>query len=49
VGTRERIFRKNAVIIQTDIFASLTQAEDQTIALAAQRYGAYLNLPVQLA
>lgn len=48
VGTWKRTFRKGAVDIKTDIFTSLTEAENQAIALAAQRYGMFLGLSANL-
>jgi hypothetical protein len=48
VGTWKRTLSKGAVTIETNIFASLTEAENQAVAAAAQQYGAFLERPVAL-
>ncbi|OGO37428.1 MAG: hypothetical protein A2W35_16205 [Chloroflexi bacterium RBG_16_57_11] len=48
VGSWKRTLRKDVVVIQTNYFRMLTKAENQAVALAAQRYGDYLGLPVIL-
>jgi hypothetical protein len=48
-GIWRRTIKKNAVIIELSPFIPLTEAEERAIALAAGRYGAFLNLPVVLA
>jgi hypothetical protein len=48
-GTWKRTLKKNAVIIELSPFTSLTKAETRAITSAAQRYGAFLDLPVTLA
>jgi hypothetical protein len=35
-------------MVETNIFTSLTQAEDRAVAQAARRYGEFLGLPVAL-
>jgi hypothetical protein len=49
VGTWKRIRRKGALVIETNLFTRLTKAEDRSVALAIQRYGDFLELPVVLA
>jgi hypothetical protein len=46
IGTWKRTLRKDAVVVAINPFNLLTQAEDRAIALAAQRYGDFLKLPV---
>jgi hypothetical protein len=48
VGTWKRTLTKAAAVIETNIFRRLTKAEQRAVAGAAQRYGAFLNLPVVL-
>jgi hypothetical protein len=48
VGTWKRTLKRDAVIIQLNLFTQLTKAENQAIAKAAQQYGAFLKLPVVL-
>jgi hypothetical protein len=48
-GTWKRILKKNDVVIELVRFRTLTEAEDRAIIDAAQRYGKFLGLPVQLA
>ena len=45
VGTWKRRLRKDAVAIETDIFAALTNAESQAVATAIDQYAAFLQLP----
>jgi len=49
VGTWKRTLQRNAVVITSNIFTPLTRAETSSIATAARKYGAFLNLPVVLA
>ncbi len=49
VGTWKRTLRKDAVVIETNIFTRLTKAENRAVAVAAHQYGAFLDLPVVLA
>jgi winged helix DNA-binding protein len=49
VGTWKRILKKEAVVIETNLFTRLTKAEDRSVALAIQRYGEFLELPEVLA
>ena len=48
-GTWKRTFRKGAAVIETHLFTPLTEAENQAVAAAAHRYGAFLDMPVLLA
>jgi hypothetical protein len=48
VGTWKRRLRKGAVVIETNNFTQLTIAENRAVAAAADRYGAFLDLPVVL-
>ena len=47
-GTWKRILRKNDVVIEFVRFRTLTEAEDRAITDAAERYGKFLGLSVQL-
>lgn len=46
VGTWKRTLTKEAVLITTNLFATLTSAQRQAVAAAAQRYGEFLGQPV---
>jgi len=46
VGTWQRAVKKRAAIITLSPFAPLSEDELQAIARAAQRYGAFMELPV---
>jgi hypothetical protein len=46
VGTWSRTTGKNAVTIETNLFARLTKAQHRAVAAAAGRYGDYLQQPV---
>jgi len=46
VGTWKRKLTKNAVIIETNLFSTLSVPENQAVDAAIQRYGEFLNLPV---
>jgi len=48
-GTWKRILKKNDVVIELVRFRTLTEAEDRAITDAAERYGKFLGLSVQLA
>jgi hypothetical protein len=49
VGTWKRRLGKDAVAIETTLFARLTKAESRALALAARRYGDFLQRSVVLA
>ncbi len=49
VGTWKRSLTKNAVIVATNLFTTLSEPEDQAVNAAIQRYGEFLNLPVVMA
>src|SRR2546421_1406528 len=46
VGTWKRAFKKNAVVIQANPFTPLSNAETRAFAASANRFGAFLRLPV---
>jgi len=48
VGVWKRTLKKGSVIITPGPFRSLTDAENQALVEAANRYGAFLGLPVVL-
>jgi hypothetical protein len=48
-GTWKRKLQKDTVIVKTDPFVALSEAENQAVALAAHQLGAYLGLSVVLA
>lgn len=49
VGTWKRALRKGAVVVTPSPFARLTGGEARSLAEAAARYGAFLDLPVVVA
>jgi hypothetical protein len=49
IGTWKRTIKKDAVVIETNLFTELREAENQAVTLAAQQYGAFLELPVVMA
>jgi len=49
VGTWKRTLKKDAVVIETNLFTALTEAENLAVAVAAQQYRTFLELPVVLA
>jgi hypothetical protein len=48
VGSWKRTLRKDAVVIEINIFRRPAEAEERTVVEAAQRYGEFLQLPVEL-
>jgi len=48
VGTWKRTLTKHEVTIESNVFTPLTKAQKRAVATAAQRYGAFLKLPVVL-
>ena len=48
-GVWKRTLRKNAVEIELSPFIPLTEVENRAVAMAAHKYGAFLDLPVVLA
>lgn len=48
VGSARRTLQKRAVTIETRLFLPLTEAQEQAVAVAAQRYGEFMGLPVAL-
>jgi hypothetical protein len=48
VGSWRRTFKKGAVIIELAPFAPLAAAENEAVAAAAQRYGEFVGMPVEL-
>lgn len=48
VGTWQRTVKKRAVVIALSPFAPLSDGELEAVSGAAQRYGAYLGLPVEV-
>ena len=47
-GTWRRTLKKGAVVIETNLFRPLTEDERHAVALAADRYAAFLGLPAQV-
>jgi len=47
-GTWKRVFKKGSVVLTLSPFAPLKQKEQQAIAEAAERYGAFLGMPAVL-
>jgi hypothetical protein len=48
IGTWKRTLKKDAVIIERSTFAPLNEAEAQAFAVAVERYGQFVGLPVML-
>ena len=46
VGTWKRTFKKNAVVIEANPFVSLSTTGTRSFAASANRYGAFLRMPV---
>ncbi|HEX6478252.1 MAG TPA: winged helix DNA-binding domain-containing protein [Ktedonobacteraceae bacterium] len=46
VGTWKRTFKKDGVVITQDLFRSLSEAENQAIAAAVERYGRFIGKSV---
>jgi hypothetical protein len=46
VGTWKRTFKKNTVVIEATPFTPLSNAEARAFAASANRYGAFLRMPV---
>ena len=46
VGTWKRAFKKNAVVIEANPFTPLSNTETRAFAASANRFGAFLRLPV---
>jgi hypothetical protein len=49
VGGWKRTLSKDAVLVELNLITKLTKSQDQAIRAAAERYGKFLGLPVQLA
>lgn len=47
-GTWKRTLKKDAVVIELNLFTRLANAEKRAVAVAAQQYGEFLELPVVL-
>lgn len=47
-GTWKRTLKKDSVIIETDFFSPLTKPRQKAVREAAQRYGEFLGLPVEM-
>jgi hypothetical protein len=47
-GTWKRVVKKKSVVITASPFASLNKTEIRALASAAERYGQFLNLAVEL-
>jgi Winged helix DNA-binding domain len=45
VGTWKRVLKKEGVLVTTDIFRALTDAESQAVEKAVEQYAAFLQLP----
>jgi len=49
VGGWKRTLQKNTAVIETNFITPLTKAENRAVAVAAEKYGAFLELPVVMA
>jgi len=47
-GIWKRTLKKNTVVIELSPFAKLTKTDYQAVAIAAERFGKFLGLPVSL-
>jgi hypothetical protein len=48
VGTWKRTFNKNTVIVEPNPFFTLSKPEKQAVKSAAEQFGLFLNMPVEL-
>src|SRR5207248_7597455 len=48
VGTWKRTLKKDEVILTPSLFTPLNEAETRALAMSASRYGAFLNMPVNI-
>src|SRR6266700_5092868 len=48
VGTWKRMIKKDAVILTPSLFTTLTKDETRALAASTKRYGAFLNMPVNV-
>ncbi len=48
VGTWQRTMKKDIVAVETKMFAALAEPENEAVAVAARRYGAFLGLSTTL-
>jgi hypothetical protein len=48
LGTWRRTLRRTEVAIELNLFRHLSAAEERAVAASAERYGAFLGLPVVL-
>jgi len=48
VGSWKRTLKKDAVIVETNLFTRLTEAQSEAVAAAVQQYGKFLGLPAEL-
>lgn len=48
VGAWKRTLRKDTVVLEMNFFTPVTDPEEQAVAVAASRYGAFLGMPVVL-
>jgi hypothetical protein len=48
IGTWKRTMKKDSVTLAPNLFTSLNENETQALTIATNRYGTYLNLPVNI-
>jgi hypothetical protein len=48
VGTWKRTIKKDCVLLTPSLFTTLTKAETHTLVASASRYGAFLDMPVNV-
>jgi len=48
VGTWKRALKRDAVVIETNLFIRLTATANRGLAAAAHQYGVFLGLPARL-
>ena len=48
IGTWRRTLKKDSVFLTSYLFTTLNEAEERALADSANRYGSYLNLPVNI-
>ncbi len=48
VGTWKRTMKKDSVLLTPSLFTSLTKTETHALVVSAERYGAFLDMPVKI-
>ncbi|HXX78880.1 MAG TPA: crosslink repair DNA glycosylase YcaQ family protein, partial [Ktedonobacteraceae bacterium] len=48
IGTWKRTIKKDSILFTPNLFTSLDEIEKRALAISANRYGTYLNMPVNI-